>query len=249
MTIFWMSILLLLAMNTTAFCQIQLVPFAGVNSTSHYYESGGNYPMAGLEIEGRLKPTKISRFHISLVTGASYLANGFYTNQLFAYDLGYYKYFKAQNTDLTTRYIQIPFELKFNYQPFPLIEDFTIFFGGGVTLNYLQKATLTEKTTEVKDFGLNTPITPPVTVTYEDSRDITSLGVKQSLFTRFEIGMKYNRIHLAFRLSTSLQDMYYSGLQNNWNIPETYSYYINSHNQSGKTTIKSSEFVVGYRIY
>src|SRR4051812_34582774 len=82
--------------------QIHLTPYVGVNSTrlllGYDYEKGGNYAFGGIDIEGRLKPRKISSVHVSLVTGASYLSNGFYQNSLFA--LTGLSFYSARLTDL-----------------------------------------------------------------------------------------------------------------------------------------------------
>lgn len=243
-------LIIMISFTDVVMGQLQLTPFAGVNSTSIYQESGGNYPIVGIELEGRLKPRKISKLHLSMVTGASYLSNGYYVNSLFSVDVGIYKSYTAKTTDLSTQYLQVPVALKLNYRPFPLVEDFTIFFGFGVTMNFLQHATLSEKTVQVSYYTLvNPPVIPPPANTYQDSRDITDLGRKQSLFTRWEVGMKFRRIHLAWRLSASLDDMYFTGLENIWNVPAKSSGYISPHASGSSTTINYSELVVGYRIF
>ncbi len=60
--------------------QVQVVPFAGINSTRvKYFDflKGGNYGLAGVEVEGRLPASKISPYHISLVTGMTFWPTDF----------------------------------------------------------------------------------------------------------------------------------------------------------------------------
>lgn len=232
----------------TATGQIYITPFAGISSTrlklGFDYKNGGNYPVAGLEIEGRLKPHKISSFHFAFVTGASYLANGYYENDLFSIGTSFYE---SRNTNLTTTYLQIPLMLKLYWQPFPLMEDFQFYFGAGVSNNFLLKSHLTEKSTNV--FFSTDIFAPPQTTEYQDSRDITNLGVKSSLFSRIDFGVRFKRVQVALRISVSFQDMYYQGLENVWAIPAKESAYISGHTSAGTTKEKYSELVVGYRIF
>lgn len=235
------------AFDVTA--QIHLTPYVGVNSTKldvgYEYQNGGNYPFGGIDIEGRLKPRKISAVHLSLVTGASYLSNGFYQNSLFA--LTGLSYYSAKLTDLSTQYFQVPLVVRLNWQPFPLVEQFHIFFGAGVVSNTLLKANLTEKSTLV--IYSNDPFAPPQTTQSQDSQDITALGVKQSFFSRFELGFRFKRVQASYRLSTSFGDMYFQGLENVWKVPAKDSGYISGHNAAGTTTTKHSELVLGFRIF
>ncbi len=241
-------VILLLLLTYTAVGQIHLTPFVGINSTrltTGYfgYENGGNFPLAGVELEGRLKPRKISPLHVSFVTGATYLANGYFENRLFSF----LSYYGATTTDLSTRYVQIPFMIKLNWQPFPLVEDFQLFVAGGVSNNILLSANLTEKITKV--FQATDIYAPPQTTYYYDSQDITDLGVKNSLFTRFDLGIRYKRMQIAFRISISQSDMYYRGLEKVWTIPPAESGYISGHTNAGSTKEKYSELVVGYRVF
>ena len=241
-----MIVLLFVAFTTIG--QIHVIPFAGVNSTrlqldSYGYRNGGNFLIAGIEIEGRLKPRKISPVHFSLVSGASYLANGFFENSQFSI-VGTYS---AHTIDLTTSYVQLPFVVRLNWQPFPLVEDFHFFMGAGLSYNLLLKAHLAEKTTKV---SFNSDIySLSQTTQYQDSQDITKLGVKNSVFSRIELGTRFKRIQVAFRISVSLKDMYYKGLENVWKIPAKESGYISGHTYAGTTHEKYSELVIGYRIF
>jgi hypothetical protein len=137
--------------------------------------------------------------------------------------------------------------LKLNWQPFPLIEDFRFYFGGGVSSNVLLKATLSEKATKV--FKSSDPYVIPQTTQYQDSKDVTSLGVKNSLFTRFDFGIKYKRIQIALRVSVSIQDMYFKGLEKNWAVPAKESAYISGHTAAGTTNEKYSELAIGYTLF
>jgi hypothetical protein len=238
-----------LVTTVSVVAQIHLTPYVGVNSTKldvgYDYQNGGNYPFGGIDIEGRLKPKKISTVHLSLVTGASYLSNGFYQNSLFA--LTGLSYYSARLTDLSTQYFQVPLVVRLNWQPFPLVEQFEVFFGAGAVSNMLLKAQLTEKSTLV--IYSNDPYAPPQTTQSQDSQDITALGVKQSFFLRFELGFRFKRVQASYRLSTSMGDMYFQGLENIWNVPDAASGYISGHNAAGSTTVKHSELVIGFRIF
>jgi predicted DNA binding CopG/RHH family protein len=241
--------ILLLILTYSVSGQIHLTPFVGLNSTRMTtglfgYENGGNYIFGGIELEGRLKPKKISPFHLSVVTGVSYLNNGFFENSLFSFSSLVYT---ASRTDLTTQYVQIPLMVKLNWQPFPLVEDFYVFMGGGVSNNMLLKAHLAENyTTSILTFDI---YSLPQTTHYEDSQDITQYGVKNSLFTRMDFGLRYKKIQIAFRLSLSTADMYYKGLENTWGVPATKSGYISGHTSAGSTKEKYSELVIGYRLF
>jgi hypothetical protein len=235
--------------TTSAWAQIHLMPFVGINSTKlllgDEYQNGGNYIFGGVEVQGRLKAKKISAWHVSVVTGASYLSNGYYNNNLFSFPG--VSFYSAKLTDLSTQYVQVPLTIRLNWQPFPLVEEFQVFFGAGVVDNFLLKAHLTEKTTSVT---FSTDIfAPPLTAHYEDSRDVTDLAAKQSLFSRFEFGFRFKHVQVSYRLSRSLNDMYLTGLENVWKIPASSSAYISGHDTAGSTKAKYSELTIGYRIF
>src|SRR6185436_8366809 len=152
-----------------------------------------------------LKPRKIKATHVSLVTGVTSLANGFHQNSQFSFPG--ISFFSAHTTDLSTQYIQTPLMVKLNWQIFPLVEDFVVFVGAGASASFLLKATLAEKYT-----GISFPrdaFTPPTTVHYEDSRDVTDLGVSPALFGRLDVGLRFRKLQVSWRLSISQQDMYF----------------------------------------
>jgi hypothetical protein len=128
-----------------------------------------------------------------------------------------------------------------------LVEDWRLFFGAGVSFNTLTYAHLAEQSTKVA-FTFDRPLAPPPVTTYSaDSRDVTSLAVKNPLFSRVEIGMKFKHLQVLYRLSVSLQDMYLTGLEQTWKVPASESIYINAHHSRGITKEKYSEIVVGWR--
>jgi hypothetical protein len=59
--------------------------------------------------------------------------------------------------------------------------------------------------------------------------------------------MKFKHLQVSWRLSLSTQDMYFKGLENNWQVPANYSFYIDAHKARGITKEKYSEVVVGWR--
>lgn len=239
-------LIILYFLSLPAAAQISVTPFAGISSTRvlyYYWDTGGNYGVYGVEVEARLRPRKFSSFHISFVTGGSYLANGYFRDSGLAFSTLIYD---TQTSELKTNYFQIPVELKLNWQPFPLVEDWKIFFGAGVSNDILLKSTLEEKVIEV---NMSSDLfAPPQTTSYQDSGKIDEFARKFSLFSRFEVGTKYKRIHFAYRYCFSLQDMHHGGLENVWQIPSGSSNYMTPMELNGKRNEKYSEFVLGFRI-
>lgn len=229
--------------------QVNIVPYAGVNSTKMYqsygFEKGGSYGLVGLELELRKRPQQPRNVYVTFVTGISYLKNGFYKSDNFSYTA--LSYYTASITDRRMEYIQIPVVLRVNWQPFPLVEDFKAFFGAGVNNNLLQKATLRESYTSV--FISSDVLAPPEAEHYEDSRDVSDLGRKHSLYMRFELGMVYKRIQVSFRVSKGISDLYYTGLENDWAVPAEFSEYLQAYAEEGNIREKYTEIVVGYRLF
>lgn len=229
--------------------QINVVPFAGMNSTKMYqsygFEKGGAYGIAGVEFELRKKPTAHKALYMTLVTGVSYLSNGYYRSENFAYTA--LSFYTASVTDRKMEYVQVPVILRVNWQPFPLVEDWKVYFGAGLSNNFLMEATLHEQYTSV--FVNSDLFAPPTTEQYEDTRDVKDLGVKRSLFSRYEFGMIYKRVQLSVRFSASITDLYYKGLETSWAVPAEHSEYLKAKDDKGKITEKYSEVVVGIRLF
>ena len=237
----------ILGLSHIAAAQVNIIPFAGMNSTKIYdgilYENGGTFLVAGAEIELALKSGRSGRMYLSLATGASYLKNGFYYSGNFSYTA--LNFYTQRITDLRSEYLQIPFTLRLNWQPFPLVEDWKVFLGLGICHNTLTKSTLAEKYTEVT---LNDDVlAPPQVTSYRDSRDVTDYGEKNSIFRRLELGMKYKRFQVSYRLSRSMTDLYRTGLEDDWNVPDERSWYIDACQETGKIIEKYTELVVGFR--
>jgi hypothetical protein len=232
--------------------RLSITPFIGINSTKmnmsdatyQKYERGGNFFLMGFETQVLLTD-KSKRFGVSALTGASYLANGYRSSGGIKFSDLFYSY---RSIDLTQKYVQLPIVLKLNWQPLPLIEDFNLFVGAGINFNLLQKAKLTEEAIEYfDDFDVMDP--PPVTNRYSDQGDITDMGRPVSLFRRWEVGINYKRVQVSWRITTSMQDMYYSGLENNWNVPQGNSIYLSARDMNGKIREKYVEIVLGYRLF
>lgn len=227
--------------------QVRVVPFAGINSTRvKYFDflKGGTYVLAGFEVEGRLKPRKISPYHLSLVTGITFLANGFFRDSGIAVPG---LVFNSGTSELKTKYLRFPVEVKINWQPFPLIEEWEIFLGVGISNDILLKSELTEHETRVST-GIGVLTSPPQTISYEDSQIITEYGKKYVLFQRIEIGARYHRIQLAYRFSYSLTDMHHMGLETVWGVPAQSSTYFSPAEMNSERKERYFEFVVGYII-
>jgi hypothetical protein len=226
---------------------VSLIPYVGMNSTRMYdgisYQNGGAFVLTGFELELARNPRQHRDIYVAVATGASFMNNGFYYSTNFAYAA--VNLYTQRITDLKTQNIQIPLTLRLHWQPFPLVEDWKIFLGLGTCQNMQMKSTMEEKYTEVY---LNDDVLAPPTVTrYEDSGDLTGYGKKNSLFRRIELGMKYKRLQLCYRLSKSLTDLYHTGLEDDWSVPEDKSWYLRAHHDAGKIIEKYSELVVGFR--
>ena len=237
----------LLTLSQLGAAQVNITPYVGINSTRIYdgilYENGGAFLVAGVELELGIKRKQAGRVYVSVATGASYLDNGFYYSGNFAYTA--LNFYTQRITDLNTEYLQIPLTLRFNWQPFPLVEDWQVFLGLGVCHNTLLRSTLAETYTEVTLAA--DVLAPPQVLSYEDTRDVTGYGGKSSLFRRIELGMKYKRFRVTYRLSRSITDLYRTGLEKDWNVPDDVSWYLNAYRESGKIIEKSTELVVGFR--
>lgn len=243
-------ILFFILVAESSFGQFSITPTVGINSTKlklddSGYTNGGNFLTYGLEAEYGIKPRSHRRVYLSFMTGASYLSNGFY--DIYNFSFPGLSWYQSQTTDLTTTYVQIPLVIKLNWQPMPLIEDWKLFLGLGISTNILLESHLSEKSTRVTDS--NDLFAPNNTTQYSDSQDVNDLGVKNSLFARLELGMRYKRIMFSYRFSLSMQDMYYTGLENIWKVPATESRYISAHDTQGKIKEKYSEFVLGFRLF
>jgi hypothetical protein len=240
---------ILLCILRIGFAQITLTPLTGINSprmdNGYMYTKGGNYGLVGMEVEFRRKPKIHSVFYFSVVSGATYLSNGFYESDNFALSSLFYT---RRIMHLQTRYIQVPLEVKLNWQPFPLVEDWKVFFGLGISNDFLLRATLEEQSTALT-LPSDQPPPPPTTEQYEDSRDIKDLYPARVLFARTEAGMNIRRIHFAWRLSFSLTDMYPAGLEETWKVPDEDSPLIRKHQDTGKIKMKYVELVIGYRLF
>lgn len=228
--------------------QISFTPYVGMNATKIYtgilYENGGASALVGADLELAGNRGQHRSIYLAIATGATYMRNGFYHAVDFSFPaLNSYSH---KTTDLRTENIQFPFTLRLHWQPFPLVEDWQIFLGAGACYAMLIKSTLQETYTEVNmngDF-----LAAPIVTSYADGRDVTGYGEKNSIYGRIEFGMRYKRLQLCYRLSKSLTDLYRTGLEKDWNIPDDDSWYINTHQDAGKITEKHSELVVGFRL-
>jgi hypothetical protein len=239
----------LLWLPLPVWAQFSAVPFVGMNSTRMSrayggYDKGGNFGVAGVEAEYMFKSGPYASVRLSLITGLSYLPNGFHETSNFSVLSAYY--FHSQ--DLQMKYWQLPFGVRINWRPFPLMEDWRLFLGAGVSYNYLAYAHLAEESTQVA-ISWNDPLhPPPIVTTLSDSRTVTALGVKHPLFERFEIGMKFKHVQVTYRLSLSTQDMYFKGIEKSWKLPASESSYIDAHNRNGVTREKYMEIIFGWRL-
>jgi hypothetical protein len=221
-------------------------------SQSYGFDNGGNYAVGGVDVELMYKKNFYSVVNFSLVSGASYLSNGFNKLSNYSYTFGTYTYYDTRSTQIQMTQWQVPIVLRINFRPFPLMEDWRLFFGGGVVMNNLTSAHMAEQWTLIQK-GINSQaypglFAPPSITHYEDSRDVTSYAPASATFERFEFGMKFKHFQVTYRLSTSTQDMYFKGIEKVWRVPATQSQYIDAHKSRGITKEKLSEIVFGWRL-
>jgi hypothetical protein len=50
-------------------------------------------------------------------------------------------------------------------------------------------------------------------------------------------------------MTTSMQDMYYAGLENSWGVPQSNSIYLSARDLNGKIREKYVEIILGIRIF
>lgn len=229
--------------------QVYFTPYVGLSSTrltESYsgYAKGGNFPVIGVEVEVKRKSRSYSPFNISLASGISYLNNGFHRTSSFPLGTTGYSY---ESTNIETKYWQLPLTIRLNWRPFPLVEDWRVFFGAGICYNYLTYAQINEDASGVNFIVPSALWPPPTSYSYNSSFNATDAALKNSLFKRFELGMKFKHIQVTWRLSLSTQDMYFKGYEKTWQGPAYESFYINSHNSRGITRQKYSEIIFGWR--
>ncbi|HYG02749.1 MAG TPA: hypothetical protein VD927_09900 [Chryseosolibacter sp.] len=235
---------------TTVHAQLAISPYVGLNSTrmndTYGYINGGNYFLAGADVEYEVTSKDSDRkLRIAIGSGVSYLRNGFYSSN--AFSLSFINSYRQTITDLSMVYWQAPLLVRFNWQPFTLIEDWKVFAGGGAVFNFLQKAQMREEYTEVF-YSADALAPPPSHIHFSDDQNVTPYAVRQSVFTRFELGMKYKKMHLSYRVSVSKADLYFSGIEDHWQVPAEYSDYIQRYAASGKIKEKHAEIIIGYRL-
>lgn len=227
--------------------QVSLTPYVGMNSTKIYtgilYQNGGASSVTGFDLEFSRNPRQHKNINLAIATGATYMRNRFYYSESIAFPaLNIYSH---SITDLRTQNVQVPFTLRLYWQPFPLVEEWRVFLGVGTCGNMLIRSTLKEMYTEVRHN--DDLLAPPIVTSYADARDVAGYGDKNSIFSTIELGVKYQRLQLCYRLSKSLTDLYRTGLEDDWNVPDNKSWYIDAHQDVGKIVEKYSELVVGFR--
>lgn len=238
-------IMVLLTLPFTSRSQVNIVAFGGINSTRvKYFDylKGGNYPLVGLEIEVTRRPRKITQLQISFVSGATFLTNGFYRDSGISVPG---LTFTAGTSELKTKYLQVPVLLKLNYRPYPLLEDWFIFSGVGISNDLLLNSTLEERETNVI-LGSGILTSPPLTTSWSDSKAITEYGRKYAAFLRLELGSRFKRLQFSYRISFSIHDMHHEGIEEVWSVPVNESTYFFPKELNSSRKEKYSEFVVGF---
>lgn len=195
--------------------------------------------MAGVDLEWVFRQ-KLKHIYLSVGSGVYYLKNGYEDGTYYTALFSNEQYPVISNYE--TKYLQVPFSVRLNFQPQPLEEDFSFFIGAGISNHFLVDASLYEITVGEETFGGGVSV-------FEDSRNIKDYGSKSYLFSNIEFGMVLNRTKVTFRYKKSLQDMYFAGLDGNWNVPDEFSIYKGVYNRSGKLTERHLEISLSYFIF
>jgi hypothetical protein len=243
----WIAVFCFIYFRGTS--QVTYVPYFGVNSTKvndteFEYTTGGNFAVFGAEVEAGRKKDATKRLQASLVTGVSFLRNGHSQSSNLAITSIFYS---SKYSELKTSYWRVPITLRLNWTPSPLVEDWKLFFDAGITVLRLNHASLSEKVT-ISNLGSGAPPPPPQTTSWDDNRDITHFGKTYSVYSTFELGMKFRRVQLIYRLGKSLKDTYFKGIEGHWNVPADKSPYLYQHANYGVRKEKLIEIILGYRI-
>jgi hypothetical protein len=119
--------------------QFSITPFVGLNTTKMTesysgYANGGNYGIIGVEIEKQFQLKQYSPISFSLVTGLSYLPNGFNRTSISTISIGTGSY-SYEKTNIEMQYWQVPVMARIYWRPFALVENWSLFFGGGVSIS------------------------------------------------------------------------------------------------------------------
>jgi hypothetical protein len=241
-------IILLMSAVFTAHGQLSITPFVGASikgmTQTSGLENGGSAGLAGVEVEIG-KNRLVKPVGLTLCSGISYLDIDY--NDNFNLAAGDFFYFH-RSTSLNTKYLQVPLMLKLNWQPSPLLEQWIVSIGVGISNNFLVQAELEEEATIVS-YQTGVPEPPPTIEKYEDAGDVTDLGESFYIFRRIDIGMRLKRIQFTARFSKSLQDMYFKGLESQWAVPAEESQYIKAKSYNGKTSERYIELVFGYTLW
>lgn len=230
------TVALICCATKLAHAQFNLSLTSGINNTA--YGVGTNlltrFPNqvsipVGLDVQyafgQRAKPV-----FVAFRAGVSYLSSG-------------YSYFKSDPTlsfsnssEMVKKYLRIPITLRLYFQPMPLVDRFTLFVGGGVSLH----KPLSIELTEVYTSGNSTA---------KDSKDLSSLAPSTYLFSVLEAGLSYRRIQISFRFGMSTGNMFIAGLDKNWKVPSANSYYLTQHKEPGDAYEKHRELVIAFKLF
>ena len=274
---------IVMCLGSCAICsaQINIVPYAGFHSTKlqifqslNNYVNGGTSVIAGVELEWKRRATLRQRLTLGAVTGIGYVDNGFRYFENNSYTDQFGDSFDYTALDIQSESLQVPASVRFYWRPFPLIEDYNIFFGVGAINNLRWRAAISEEHTMIKNTSsVDLPasnVQPEADQVIHfgyDWIDASNLGGKYSLYGRLEVGMAFRRIQVAFRLSRSLTDVYFKGLENQpeyrralaeyWSGqdgPQRYYLYpsryvlVDSNFQPAVKKELWSEFAIGFRL-
>jgi hypothetical protein len=203
-------------------------------------------PTMGIELETYFWRKTLRQSYVSLVSGVYYLQSGYELND--SEEVQNIKY--PIQSSMNLNYLSIPLLLRLNIQPNPLYKKWIFFVGAGLTVNRLLQGSINEvhpRTTEVFDFTrfdfvYNTSLV-------EDSADLTILKNSNYLFSTFELGTSFRRVKVLFRYRASLQDMYFTGIENEWKLKQQESVYLSSYASWGKMLERNVEFLVGFNLF
>lgn len=230
------TFILSVVVNMVAQAQFNVSLTSGINNTAYgvgenlltRFPNQASIPI-GLDMQLSIhKHAKSS--YVALRTGASYLHSG-------------YDYFRndptlsfSTSSELSKKYLRIPFTIRVYFQPMPLVERFTLFIGGGVSIHKPLSIELSETyTTGAK--------------TVKDTREVSSLASATYVFGLVEAGVSYRRLQVSFRFGQSTTNMYIAGIDRTWKVPSSQSYYLTQHREAGEGYEKHRELVLSIQIF
>jgi hypothetical protein len=250
-------VVLWLLVNLPTFGQFVVRPFVMQNAfqvkyNAGEYDYGGKFGdtafSPGLDLEYRFSkaldslssPAKLAtNAYFALLVGAAYwkhnnIGTGFNRNG----DQLYSAY--------SNEFIAIPLLAKYYVQLGILNEKMRMGWGLGVLGLYRLKTGLHEEAIIYTRDPVNNSIISSQTI--EDERDLTKTSPQLALGFYLELSFEYDRFYFALRAFQSGGDQYSKGIENQWNLTEAQSIYLQAYKDFPKITYEGGGLLIGWRI-